>query len=411
MWKKAVLLLLPAIIFAASCKSDKKETKKDVPPFAIKGDIMEIYYPDGTLQGKGGVKVVKEGDKTKNIKSGDWTLYHKDSKGAVVAAKGKFADDKRDGLWIINYPSGKLKSETNYSAGSMNGLQKNYSEDGKLMTEIPYVNDKISGKKTTYDKTGAREKEEQYLNNKKNGVSLLYYQNGKLRIQSNYTEDKLIGAWSEFYPTGTKKMEGQYKPVTQKQIEDDPRMADKEGIKTGTWILYHKDGKKFMTGSYVENKMTGKWLVYAPEGYLESEGMYEENSRNGIWKFYNAAGVLEKEYFFVKDMVNGKCRIYKDGRLFGEGNMTGLAKGPKIQGEWRQFYPNGRPEFEGTYMLNKKSGKFTEYHQNGNLKAQGEFMNDKRNGPWIYYLQDGKTRDDANSGTYMMDRLNKKLGN
>lgn len=409
MKKITILALMIISLVILSCQKNTKEDKKDVPLFKIKGDVMETYYPDGTLQGRGGFKADTLDSKPVNLKNGEWTFFQQGSKGKVVAAKGGFADDKRDGLWVINYPSGKVKSEMTYSGGKLNGVTKNYAENGNLTAEIPYVNDKVTGKKITYGKDNLKLKEEMFRDGKKNGQSTTYFQNGKVQISAVYSDDKLNGNWCEYYDSGKKKMEGRQIPVTEEKIKEDARWAEKEGLKTGAWTLYHSNGNKFMTGNYSDNKMTGKWLVYAPEGYLDSEGMYVDNCRDGIWRFYDKSHRLVKELNFAKDMVDGKCRVYNNGKLTGEGNMTGLPKNPKRNGEWKEIYPNGKAVSVGPYRMDKKIGKFREYYQTGALKGEGEYMNDKRNGDWIFYKADGKTVDAELSGYYMMDRLNKKL--
>jgi antitoxin component YwqK of YwqJK toxin-antitoxin module len=108
-------------------------------------------------------------------------------------------------------------------------------------------------------------------------------------------------------------------------------------------------------------------------------------------------------------MVNGNCKIYENGRLKGEGEMSGLPKNPRKNGIWKEMHPNGKVASEGPYRMDKKIGKFKEYHSNGALKAEGEYMNDKKNGKWTFYKEDGKTVNPELSGSYMMDKLNKKL--
>ena len=233
MFRKSLLALMALALIMPSCQ--KKETAAE--DFKITGNIMEVYSPDKSLQAKGPVITEEKDGKKVNLKDGDWTFFHKDSKGKAVAAKGKFVKDKRDGVWQIFYPKGQLKTETTYENGALNGVTKNYNLEGKLESEVYYVNNKIAGKKTTYYKSGAKEKEETFIDGKRNGKSTTWYENGTIQKLANYDDDKLNGQYTEFYPDGKKKMEGRYVPIPQAKIDENPNLAAKEGDKIGTWAL------------------------------------------------------------------------------------------------------------------------------------------------------------------------------
>ena len=89
------------------------------------------------------------------------------------------------------------------------------------------------------------------------------------------------------------------------------------------------------------------------------------------------------------------------------------ASGARAQknGPGKEFHPNGKVKFAGSYMMNKKSGAFKEYHPNGKLMGVGKYMNDKRNEKWIFYEEDGKTKDGSRSGFYMIGKYKKGFGN
>ena len=234
MMRKSISLLIIIPLIIVSCQ--KKETKQ--PEFKITGNIMETYYPDGSLQAKGPIITEEKDGKKVNLKDGDWTYYHKGTKGKAVAAQGKFVKDKYEGTWQMFYPGSAIKSEKTYSDGRLNGVSKEYTETGTLTSEVYYVDNKIAGKKKTFFKDGKIEKEEYYLDGKKNGASTTYYPDGKVQISTTYREDKLNGLYTEYYPDGKKKMEGKYVPIPQSKRDENPNLAAKEGEKTGTWTLY-----------------------------------------------------------------------------------------------------------------------------------------------------------------------------
>ena len=67
-------------------------------------------------------------------------------------------------------------------------------------------------------------------------------------------------------------------------------------------------------------------------------------------------------------------------------------------GKGKEYYNNGKLEFEVEYLNGKRNGKGKEYYENGKLKFEGEYKNDlKWNGKGydllgniIYELKDGK---------------------
>jgi antitoxin component YwqK of YwqJK toxin-antitoxin module len=280
--RKLTVFIITSVFLITTCGKGTKEDQT-APKIKITGNVMEIFYPEGPIQGKGGFKTIEKDGKKINKKDGEWTLYVKESNGKVVSAKGVFSEDKRNGKWIFYYPNGAVKSESTYVDGKQNGISKSYNKNGKVTAEIPYKDDKVNGTRILYTDEGVKQKEEQVKDNKRNGKSTTYFKNGKIQISAVYSNDKLDGNWTEYYEDGKKKMEGRQIPVTEEKIKEDAKWAEKEGLKTGPWTLYHRNGKKLMTGVYEDNKMTGKWLAYAPEGYLESEGNYENNTKNGPW--------------------------------------------------------------------------------------------------------------------------------
>ena len=49
-----------------------------------------------------------------------------------------------------------------------------------------------------------------------------------------------------------------------------------------------------------------------------------------------------------------------------------------INGKGKEYYDEGRLEFEGEYLNGKRNGKGKEYYDNNNLKFEGEYLNDKK---------------------------------
>ncbi|HLO89948.1 MAG: toxin-antitoxin system YwqK family antitoxin [Chloroflexota bacterium] len=122
---------------------------------------------------------------------------------------------------------------------------------------------------------------------------------------------------NEKYPDGKLKSEKTFKTV------DGEKQLMKE-------VHYHPNGKKYIEGSYKNNKRDGYWASWYDNGQLWSEGefrdglsegmrtVYHQNGklyyqgefkageRIGVWKFYDEAGKMINEIDYNKVPSPGK---------------------------------------------------------------------------------------------------------
>jgi antitoxin component YwqK of YwqJK toxin-antitoxin module len=98
----------------------------------------------------------------------------------------------------------------------------------------------------------------------------------------------------------------------------------------------------------------------------------------------------------------GSWRVYD-----GEGNLkfTGNFVNDKPVGEFRYFYPNGKPKAVVMQLDSGKVAYTTNYHPNGNMMARGKYMNQKKDSTWLYYAEEDGTL--ASDETYA---AGKKVG-
>ena len=137
------------------------------------------------------------------------------------------------------YDDGKLKSETPYVKGKMNGVLKYYYESGKLMRETPYKNDRIDG------------------------VERIYFENGNLQDETTYVNGNVVGDAKTYFENGNLRV-----------------------------IEPFKDGRR-----------NGIMKCYEDDGTLSCEYSYVNGKRNGISKFYYGNGKLHSECNNVNDSI------------------------------------------------------------------------------------------------------------
>jgi len=78
------------------------------------------------------------------------------------------------------YEDGKLKFEIHYKGGRFEGISKYYYENGKLISEAKFKNGKLEGISVIYYESGALNSEINYKNGEMEGSSKFYLENGKI---------------------------------------------------------------------------------------------------------------------------------------------------------------------------------------------------------------------------------------
>ena len=96
-------------------------------------------------------------------------------------------------------------------------------------------------------------------------------------------------------------------------------------------------------------------------------------------------------------VFEGKYLNWKRIRLFRGNNISRSVVKWKKYGKGKEYYWNGRLNFEGVYLNDKKVGK--EYYGDGKIKFKGEYINDNKwNGK--YYNNAGKIEYEIKNGNW-----------
>ena len=173
-------------------------------------------------------------------------------------------------------------------------------------------------------------------------------------------------------------------------------------------------------GEYLNGERNGRGKEYYEEGTVKFEGeflngerlcgsLYDNygnlycdlESENKLIKEYNHHYKLEFEGEYLKGKWNGKGKDYSYSKLIFEGEYLN----GKRNGKSKEYYDNGKIKFENLYnyrkiwndvghdILNNKvyelkngRGYIKEDNYNGKLEFEGEHLNDKRSGKGIGIL-------------------------
>lgn len=111
---------------------------------------------------------------------------------------------------------------------TIDGLIKEYYDNGKVRSAIPYKGNKIHGMRKEYYETGKLIVKIPYKYGVLNGVLKEYYQSGKLRFEIPFKNNTVDGIFKEYYSTGKLKLEVPFK----------------NGRKDGIGKVYNSTGKE-----------------------------------------------------------------------------------------------------------------------------------------------------------------------
>lgn len=431
---KRVFALLAIVSLFTACSSTDKKGQTNAA--STKNGPGKIYWDDKSLKGEGnftnGVKTGKwilyhkgtgeklaEGEYVDDKQQGFWTYYHKNG---AKSLEGNFDQDQKTGEWIAYYPEGPVMWKATY-------VVKEKTESGFTMKIGA-----IEGIKTWYYQSGRIWKEEQFTNGEQTGRSQEYYENGNPKIIAWYKAGQLDGQCNKWYENGKKLEEGTYKEnkkngnfkfyfdngqisATGSFIMDKPE---------GEWKFNSKEGLLQKEGKYKDGKEIGLWNFYMYPSRVQrikimelplQGGMIDNTNENA--KLYDEKGQLIG-YGQLTGIPKGIYTVLKDGKPTGEMTSssvpnddpkekitytwTGKWETPKKNGKWTEYYPGTKSvKLEGTYLMDKLNGPYKEFYPNGKIKSEGEYLNGKMNGEWKFYKADG-TLDEAQSGKYMLGK-------
>ena len=209
------------------------------------------------------------------------------------------------------------------------------------------------------------------------------------------------------YTKGEKKDDGSY---ISRDSKGNIRIKGKFDKLTpvGKWYLFFDDGKLMSNYSYNEDgKLDGIFVEYFSNGNIKTSGKFEKNIRSGIWKTYYLNGNVETEglllegkrykqwvYYFEGGMIKEVSNYNYEGKLegelisfdqFGTPVSKSFYKNNKINGQYLEFYYNGRVALSGHYDMGLKDSLWIEYSGFNKKSFEKRYKNDLPHSKWIYY--------------------------
>ena len=199
------------------------------------------------------------------------------------------------------------------------------------------------------------------------GYQIFKYPNGTVSSEGLFKNGKPEGFWKSYYVTGIKKSEGRRTSFMLDSIwlfydqagDTLEKINYLLGKKNGWYYKYKKDPLK---GIYVSSKelfagdrKEGTAYIYFPDGKIQQTIAYNGGKKEGLGKEYDKDGNIITLLEYNNDFLISRERI---NRLDNKGLK---------QGEWKEFYPNGRIKTEKTFVDDLLHGYYKEYDNRGIL--------------------------------------------
>jgi antitoxin component YwqK of YwqJK toxin-antitoxin module len=438
MKKASVLIIL--LFFGITTSAQDSETIKDgyhifkYPNGTVSSEgiikngkpdgYWKSYYVTGIKKSEGKYSSFKldsiwlfydqTGDTTDKIsylfgkKNGYYLKYKKDpSAGLYIWSKELFAGDKKEGTGYVYFPDGRILQTISYNSGKKEGLSKEYDRNGNVITLLEYNNDFLI----------SREKINRTDNNGlKQGEWTDFYSGGGKKSEKTYKDDMLHGYYKEYDSHGVLVLTMLYEngSIVKSNVEDQP---DIEMINR-----YDSDNKLIYSGPYRNNIPVGvhrefgkdgkvtNAFIYNDNGLLLSEGIVDEAGKyNGKWKDLYPDGKVQAEGTYSDNRRSGLWKFYT---VTGKTEQTGFYNNGRPDGLWKWYYENGAILREEEYFQGLRDGQYTEYSASGDIIGQGQYSDGEKNSDWksksgdnieegkyIIGLKDGQWKSYYNDGT------------
>ena len=183
-------------------------------------------------------------------------------------------------------------------------------------------------------------------------------------------------------------------------------------LKDGFQQFRYPNGNISSEGYIRDGKPDGYWKSFYVTGVLKSEGKRRSFLLDSIWVFYDQAGDTTEKINYLLGKRNGYYIKYQKDSMYGPYiSSMELFAGDKKEGTARIFYPDGKIKQTIPYVNGKKDGLSREYDREGKIITLLEYSNDYlisrekinftdasglKQGEWLDFYPDGKIKTERN---------------
>ncbi|MBI2967173.1 MAG: hypothetical protein HYY40_05095 [Bacteroidetes bacterium] len=167
---------------------------------------------------------------------------------------------------------------------------------------------------------------------------------------------------------------------------------NRDGKKTGQWVMHHDNGNIKNEVTYDNGKMDGPYKIYYESGILKEEGTYKNGLISGNLKIYGNTGVLKETYNYKNDTIHGEFISYYPTGV--KEKVLKLSRG-KLSGMQEEFHDNGTRKSEYRAVKGEIEGEYKTYDRKGRMESVKNYSAGNLNGPYKIFYPDGKTEKEG----------------
>ena len=104
---------------------------------------------------------------------------------------------------VSYYPSGQQEYSAEYLNGKLDGMNRNWSEDGYLISESEYSHGKLHGIWKKYYANQRIMYKAHYFHGQKHGEEIWYYENGHVKSEQSFHYGESAGTIIRWHPDGS----------------------------------------------------------------------------------------------------------------------------------------------------------------------------------------------------------------
>ncbi len=305
----------------------------------------------------------------------------------TLAFSGSFKQGNKEGKFLDFFPDGSLKSEKNFKNSLVDGDQKEWFLNGKKQLEATFNEGKKEGFFRTWNEKEVLTYEGAFENDLQVGTHVECYGNGQTKEVMHFIKGKIEGKYESFYP------DGQIRAVS----------FFKGGLLDGENKGFYRDGTLAFSKLFKDGNPVGKHEEFfqqknvAPENYnsnlLSSIGQYDEmGALHGEQKSYYPHGAIKTVMSYEHGVLHGLKGLWDEkGNLLEESTyLLG-----KLEGRHIAKNPDGS-EFVYHYKNNKREGIHriyypqTESRKDKQKAIEATYENNKLQGKAFEYAENGE---------------------
>lgn len=156
---------------------------------------------------------------------------------------------------------------------------------------------------------------------------------------------------------------------------------------SGKAVAHFPNGDVQTSVDYKEGLPDGEIKSWYKKDALQVEGYMQKGKRSGTWKLYHENGKLKKQTAYNDDIQEGPETFWLDN---GTLQKNGTYVNGKLEGKYEWFYDNGKKKQEGHFLKGEEDGAWQDWYEDGTQKMKGQFLNGEKNGTWTWWDKTGK---------------------